>query len=101
MNDSDVDEVITAADHAAAIVERRGKTEYVGLTKTSSLRLPLSLFVQVQALAHVSGKSQARMLVALLEAGIEAVQSRLSEETLQDIMEVQSEKLAEHLGEVQ
>ena len=51
-------EVIKAADHAAAIVEGRGKTEYVGVSKLITIRVPDHLAIKLQAMAHKSGKSR-------------------------------------------
>jgi predicted DNA-binding protein len=92
-------EIVSSADHVAGIVERLGKTEYVGITKIVSIRIPLNLFIDLTALAHVSGKSRNSMISNLLEVGIEEVKSRLSPETLRDIDAVSAEQLADHLNE--
>jgi len=93
-------EIVSAADHAAGIVERRGKTEYVGVSKVLSIRIPLNLFVDLQALAHVSGKSRNAMLSTLLEVGVEEVKSRLAPETLKDLSEIAGDQVADYLNEV-
>ncbi len=93
-------EIVSAADHAAGIVERRGKTEYVGVSKVLSIRIPLNLFVDLQALAHVSGKSRNAMLSTLLEVGVEEVKSRLAPETLKDLSDIAGDQVADYLNEV-
>lgn len=94
-------EVISAADHAAAIVEGRGKTDYIGVTKVISARIPSNLFSDLQALAHVSGKTRNATLCTLLEVGIEEVKARLAPETLKNLNEVSYEQFADLLGEVE
>lgn len=93
-------ETVSAADHAAGIVERRGKTEYVGVSKVLSVRIPLHLFVDLQALAHVSGKSRNAMLSTLLEVGVEEVKARLEPATLKDLSDIAGEQVADYLNEV-
>lgn len=84
-------EVIRAADHAAAIVEGRAKTEYVGMTRVISVRLPHHLAVQIQALANKSGKTRNGTITTLLEVGLEEVKERLEPETLQSLSEIEQE----------
>lgn len=91
-------ENISMADHAAAIVEGRAETNYVGSTRTISLRLPASFYAEIQALAHVSGKSRNNTMVMLFEVGMEAIRSRISEETAQRLREIQSEYFAEMIA---
>ena len=47
---TDEGDVIRAADQAASVVEGRGKSVYSGITKVISVRLPVILAAQVQAL---------------------------------------------------
>ena len=94
-------EVIRAAVHAAGIVERRGKTEYVGSSKIVSVRMPLDVLLEVQALSHISGKARNSMIITLLEVGIEEVKGLLQPETLKDLSEVASEQISDVFGEVQ
>lgn len=84
-------EVIKAADHAAAIVEGRGKTEYVGTTKLITIRIPMPLAVQLQAMAQKSGKSRNATIATLLEVGLEEVRERLDETTLEDLQTIEQE----------
>ena len=93
-------EIVSAADHAAGIVERRGKTEYIGSSKVLSIRIPLQLFIDLQALAHVSGRSRNSMLSTLLEVGVEEVKARLDPATLKELSEISGEKVTDYFNEV-
>lgn len=92
---TDDGEVIRAADHAAAIVEGRAKTEHVGTTKVLSVRLPTFLAAQVQALAHKSGKTRNATIGTLLEVGLEEVRGRLAEDTIKELVAIEAELLQE------
>lgn len=92
-------EVLTAADHAAGIFEGTGNSTYIGMTKVISVRLPLLQFVNLQALAHKSGKTRNSTIVTLLDVGLEEVESRLSPETLSQV-EVLKAELFDEAGEV-
>lgn len=97
---TDEGEVIQAADQVAAIVEGRGENTYIGVTKVTSVRLPLHLAVKLQALAHKSGKTRNAMIVNLLEVGLEEVHQRLTPETLAQLQDLESEALSDQAGEV-
>lgn len=97
---TDEGEVIQAADQVAAIVEGRGETHYMGVTKVISVRLPLHLSVKLQALAHKSGRTRNSMMVNLLEVGLEEVFQRLTPETLAQLQDLESEALSDQSGEV-
>lgn len=84
-------EEIRAADHAASIVEGSGKTEYIGTTKVISVRLPTHLAIKLQALAQKSGKTRNATVAILLEVGLEEVRARLSEDTFQQLYEIEQE----------
>ena len=88
---TDDGEVIKAADQAAAIVEGRGKTEYFGTTKLITIRIPMPLAVQLQAMAQKSGKSRNATIATLLEVGLEEVRERLDETTLEDLQTIEQE----------
>ena len=97
---TDEGEVIQAADQVAAIVEGRGENTYIGVTKVTSVRLPLHLAVKLQALAHKSGRTRNAMIVNLLEVGLEEVHQRLTPETLAQLQDLESEALSDQSGEV-
>ena len=84
-------EVIKAADHAAAIVEGRGKTEYVGVSKLITIRVPDHLAIKLQAMAHKSGKSRNATIATLLEVGLEEVRERLDDSTLNELAVIEQE----------
>lgn len=96
---TDDGEVIQAADQVASIVEGRGETHYMGVTKVISVRLPLHLSAKLQALAHKSGRTRNSMMVNLLEVGLEEVYQRLTPETLAQLQELESEALGDQAGE--
>jgi hypothetical protein len=87
----DEGQVIKAADHAAAIVERRGKTEYVGATKLITIRIPMPLAVHLQAMAQKSGKSRNATIATLLEVALEEVRERLDDATIQQLEVIEQE----------
>ena len=97
---TDDGEVIKAADHAAAIVEGRGKTEYVGATKLITIRIPMPLAVQLQAMAQKSGKSRNATIATLLEVGLEEVRERLDETTLDDLQTIEQELFTDELHQM-
>ena len=97
---TDDGEVIKAADHAAAIVEGRGKTEYVGTTKLITIRIPMPLAVQLQAMAQKSGKSRNATIATLLEVGLEEVRERLDETTLDDLQTIEQELFTDELHQM-
>ena len=84
-------EEISAAEFAAAMVEGNAKTEYSGGTKVISVRLPVHLAVQLQALAQKMAKTRNAAVEMLLEVGLEEVRSRLSEETCKELHEIEQE----------
>ena len=92
-------EVIKAADHAAAIVEGRGKTEYVGITKLITIRIPMHLAIQLQAMAQKSGKSRNATIATLLEVGLEEVSERLDLQTIEQLREIEQELYTDHANE--
>lgn len=87
----DSGEEISAAEHAAALVEGKAKTTYMGVTKVTSVRLPAHIAVQLQALAHKSGKTRNATVAMLLEVGLEEVRNRLSDEVCQELHEIEQE----------
>jgi hypothetical protein len=92
---TDDGEVIKAADHAAAIVQGRGKTEYVGTTKLITIRIPMPLAVHLQAMAQKSGKSRNATIATLLDVALEEVRERLDDETIQELQAIEQELWAD------
>jgi len=93
--------VIKAADHAANIVEGRGSSDYIGMTKVISSRLPINLVAEVQALANKSGKTRNAMISALLEVGIEEVRGRLKTKTLREINSFVNQAILDELAAIE
>ncbi len=96
---TDDGEVIKAADHAAAIVQGRGKTEYIGLTKLITIRLPMPLAIHLQAMAQKSGKSRNATIATLLEVGLEEVRERLDDQTIDQLREIEQELYTDNANE--
>lgn len=92
-------EVITAADHAAAIVEGTGKTTYIGMSKVTSIRLPSLLLAQLKGVAGKSGKTLNATMAMLIEVGLEEVLKKLSPETLEQLKEITNEHFEEIYNE--
>ena len=92
-------EVIKAADQAAAIVEGRAKTEYVGITKLITIRIPMHLAIQLQAMAQKSGKSRNATIATLLEVGLEEVSERLDLQTIEQLREIEQELYTDNANE--
>lgn len=82
-------ERIRLADHAAGIIEGTAKSEYVGLTRPISVRLPVHLAVQLDALAQQSQKTRNATFTTLLEVGLEEVRERLSDETVSELTHIE------------
>ena len=92
-------EVIKAADQAAAIVEGRGKTEYVGVSKLITIRVPDHLAIKLQAMAHKRGKSRNATIATLLEVGLEEVSERLDLQTIEQLREIEHELYTDNANE--
>lgn len=84
-------------DILAAEVSGTGESEYRGLVHPMMLRLDLSTYAGIAALADMA-QDTSRNAVAnsLLEAALDEVSSRLDGDTLQAFKELQ----AQHLGSV-
>lgn len=92
-------EVITALDHAVAVVEGQAKL-FQGLSsKVTSFRLPLTVMADVQALAVKSGRTKNATIAMLLSVAVEEVHKRLAAETMQEVNELTSEAYSELLPE--
>jgi hypothetical protein len=96
-------EYISEAEHTANIIEGRAESNYVGVTRPVSVRIPLHLSVQIQTLAHKSGKTKNAMMIRLFTVGIEEVQKHLSDETNKEMAKITAEiyqqEMAESAGE--
>ena len=88
----------SSAELVAAVVEGRGKADYMGVTKVVSVRMPLHLFLRIQALSHRSGRTKNAMIIGLLDAGIEEVSKLLNPETLKELNDLEVEATADQIG---
>ncbi|MDH0383725.1 hypothetical protein [Comamonas aquatica] len=82
---------VSQAEIAAGMVEGTAKTDYMGETKVISVRIPASMIVLVQAMAQKMGKTRNAAVAMLLEVGLEEVRKRLSDETVQELHEIEQE----------
>ena len=92
-------QVISAAQHAAGILEGTAKTNYIGVTKVISVRLPSPLLAELQGFAHKSGKSRNSIISILLEVALEEVKKHASPEALEDLEEITHEHLQDAFPE--
>lgn len=76
---------ITRAEQTAAILEGRGESSFMGATTVISVRLPVIQEAEIQAFAKKANKTRNAMISILLDVGMEAVRSHLSEETAEEI----------------
>lgn len=91
-------EFISAAEHAAQIVEGTGQSQYIGASKVVSVRMPATLSAQVSGLSHKSGRTRNATIAMLLEVGLEEVKTRLKPETLEQLADITSEYYEEMIG---
>lgn len=87
-------EVIREADHVAALLEGNATTNFVGVTKVISARLPLHLLAELEAFAEKGGRSRNAMLAMLLDVGLEEVRSGLKAKTIKEIDASKNQKLS-------
>ena len=92
-------EVITAAEQAAGIIDGTGKTEYVGITKVLSIRIPEHTARRIQALSEKSGKSRNATICTFLDVAIDEVEKHLSKEFLQELDSLDAASIGYSQGE--
>lgn len=80
---------ISAADHVAQVIERRGEARYMGSTRIMSVRIPAQLFYSIKALSSKSGRSQNATIGMLLDVGLQEVTAKLSEQTRLELEQMQ------------
>lgn len=74
------DEHPNPIEFAATAVSRTGDMTYYGKTHQISVRLQAENFLAVQAMAETSGLTRSDMVNRIVEAGVYAIRSELSEE---------------------
>ena len=97
---TDDGEMVREADHVAALVEGSAETNFLGVTKVLSARLPITQVVELEAIAEKSGKTRNAMLSMLLAVGIEEVRAGLKPKTIKEINASVNQRMAieiEHL----
>lgn len=70
---------VSTLDELVSIAEGRGRGFYTGAIKACSLRIPMHLYAQSQALADMGKTSLNDVLSRLVEIGIDQVRDRLSD----------------------
>ena len=94
-------EVIREADHVAALIEGNADTNFMGVTKVLSARLPMVQVAEIEAIAEKSGKTRNAMLSMLLAVGIEEVRASLKTKTLKEINANMNQKIIEEIEQMQ
>lgn len=94
-------EVIREADHVAALIEGNADTNFMGVTKVLSARLPMVQVAEIEAIAEKSGKTRNAMLSMLLAVGIEEVRASLKTKTLKEINANMNQKITEEIEQMQ
>lgn len=84
-------------EFAAHVVSRTGSMKYHGKLHPVSVRLQTSNFLDIQAMAEASGLTRSDMINRVLEAGIYAIRSELTDKG-RDHLDVHMRRVAaEHL----
>jgi hypothetical protein len=79
------EEKISSAKQLALELESGARPQFVGLLFPVPTRLTLEIYSMVEALTHRCGGSRNKMVNQLLEAGIEAVISKLDGDIAMDL----------------
>lgn len=99
--ETDDGQVIREADHVAALIEGNADTNFMGVTKVLSARLPMVQVAEIEAIAEKSGKTRNAMLSMLLSVGIEEVRAGLKTKTLKEINANMNQKISEEIEQMQ
>ena len=99
--ETDDGQVIREADHVAALIEGNADTNFMGVTKVLSARLPMVQVAEIEAIAEKSGKTRNAMLSMLLSVGIEEVRAGLKTKTLKEINANMNQKISEAIEQMQ
>lgn len=99
--ETDDGQVIREADHVAALIEGNADTNFMGVTKVLSARLPMVQVAEIEAIAEKSGKTRNAMLSMLLSVGIEEVRAGLKTKTLKEINANMNQKIFEEIEQMQ
>src|SRR5437870_4513812 len=76
---------VSAADVLASVVSGTAKNRMTAAVRAISYRVPVSSLARVDALASKTGKSRNAILNMLVDAGLEEVFLRLSQEHLEEV----------------
>jgi hypothetical protein len=74
-----MNEEITNLDMAVSLFSKAGSIEEVGLSVSTSMRLPIGMHSVCKAIAQHSGHSLNRVLIQLVTVGLDAVMANLPE----------------------
>lgn len=86
---------------AANVLSRTGQVNYHGKTHQISVRLQSTNFITLQAMAETSGLTRTDMINRVLEAGIFAIRSELTEEARQNLDVAMRRNTGEFIEELQ
>lgn len=87
----------TSAQIAASLLARTGESVVRVVSKTISVRFPIHLLAQVDAMAKISGKSRSLMLFHIVESGVEEIRRASQEEINSKIDELAQVNVSEFL----
>ena len=71
---------VSELDELVAIAESRARATYTGMLKSTTARIPMSLYASVATLAEMGGTSINTVLMKIIAIGVEQVEERLSPE---------------------
>lgn len=87
-------QTVTRLECLVGIVEKTATSEYSGQMNPVSVRLPIDIAAMVYALSQHSGVSKNKMMVELLDLGIETLWGALKKKHKVVIHELQGQMLA-------
>ena len=84
---------VTEALILASLIKRNGSIALYSASVQRSHRFPIHLFTQIENMARMANVSVSMIINQLLAAGIEAVQSNLTTEEINEIRKVSDEQM--------
>lgn len=96
----DYNDMPSAAKFFAAMLEGKGSSKFTTMSKLISARLPVGLLGAIDAFAETTGSNRNKVIVHLLEAGIEAVLDQIEDkETKEKLKHLQAVKIGDLIPE--
>ncbi len=85
-----MNEEITNLDVAVSLFSKSGSIEEMGLSVSTTARLPIGIHSECKAISQYSGHSLNRVLIQLVTVGLDAVMSNLPEADAKAIINLQN-----------